>query len=199
MAGMQGQVHLGMRHATTMQKLYEPLGDAQKHNEGNLDELVEAERPIEQRVAEQVQVQRRIKGTVRSLAKQVGELSETIGASLTDLARDILPELLEKHLGMKVRLSEPEELRLNGEEYPFDLFVRGEIQGCEVLVLCEVKSNVTLSGVKKFLARVEKVQSLAPGKDIRPAFFGYRANRDAREEIVARGASMAFSRGVMIF
>jgi hypothetical protein len=39
---------------------------------------------------------------------------------------------------------------------------------------------------------------LHPKDDIRPLFFGYKADRKARERIVAAGAAMVFTRGVIL-
>jgi hypothetical protein len=65
-------------------------------------------------------------------------------------------------------------------------------------VVCETKASVSTAEVTKFLKVVEKIRSRHPGQDIRPLFFGYKADRKAREMIVKAGAAMIFTRGVMI-
>ena len=45
---------------------------------------------------------------------------------------------------------------------------------------------------------IERLRATRPDEDIRALFFGYRADRKAREEIVKAGAAMVFTRGVII-
>jgi len=45
---------------------------------------------------------------------------------------------------------------------------------------------------------VEKVREAYPGEDIRPLFFGYKANSATRGLITQSHAAMIFTRGVMI-
>lgn len=45
---------------------------------------------------------------------------------------------------------------------------------------------------------MNRLREARPADDIRPLFFGYRAERKARELIVASGAAIVFTRGVMI-
>ncbi|MEN9266877.1 MAG: hypothetical protein Q6K99_11660, partial [Thermostichales cyanobacterium BF4_bins_65] len=66
--------------------------------------------------------------------------------------------------------------------------IRGQIQGRQVLVLGEVKSNITASEVERFLALVAQVE-------VRPLFFGYRLDREARMLIQEAGAVMISTRG----
>lgn len=70
--------------------------------------------------------------------------------------------------------------------------------GRPVTVVCETKATVSAAEVEKFLALVAKLRAARPDEDIRPLFFGYRAQRKARELIVEAGAAMVFTRGVMI-
>jgi hypothetical protein len=45
---------------------------------------------------------------------------------------------------------------------------------------------------------VEKIRAAHPGEDVRPLFFGYKANAATRALIVEAGAAMVFTRGVLI-
>ena len=174
------------------------LAEAQKSTDEAVKELAQAQKSTDEAVKELALAQKRTEDAVQSLARQVGGLSEAVGASLEDLARDIVPELLEKYWKMEISSAQPEDLRLNGQHYPFDLVVRGKVEGREVLVLGEVKSNLTASEVRKFVTLVEKAKKFLSDHDVRILFFGYRAERQARELLVEQGASMIFSRGVMI-
>jgi hypothetical protein len=67
-----------------------------------------------------------------------------------------------------------------------------------VVVVCETKATVTTTEVTKFLRIVEKIRAAHPGEDVRPLFFGYKANAATRALIVEAGAAMVFTRGVLI-
>ena len=198
----------------------EELADAQRRTEGKVEELAEAQRRTEGKVAELAGAQRRTEGAVEELAevqagmlgsqqemqraiadlaKQVGGLSNAVGANLEDFACDIVPEILEKHWRLTVVSAGPEEVTASdGVHREFDVVVRGTIEGRPVVVLCEIKATVSPTEVAKFLRVVGKVREAHPDEDIRPLFFGYKAARAARDLIVQTGAAMIFTRGVMI-
>ncbi|MDR7923078.1 hypothetical protein RHK62_12890, partial [Thermosynechococcus sp. HY213] len=83
-------------------------------------------------------------------------------------------------------------LPLRNGEYEFDLVIRGQVAGRPILVLGEVKSNITESEVERFLNLVAQV---AAPEEIRPLFFGYRVERAAKALIRDRDAVMVTTRG----
>ena len=167
------------------------LSEAQK-------ELSEAQQRTEERVEELADAQKRTEWAVADLAKQVGGLSNALGGSLEDFACDLVPEILENRWCFVTKSAGPEDLTDGGRHREFDVVVRGEIEGKPVIVVCETKASVSTAEVTKFLKVVEKIRSRHPGQDIRPLFFGYKADRKARDMIVKAGAAMIFTRGVMI-
>ena len=66
------------------------------------------------------------------------------------------------------------------------------------MIVCEVKATVTAKEVAQFMKVVERLRAARPDQDIRALFFGYRADRKAREAILAASAAMVFTRGVII-
>lgn len=141
------------------------------------------------------------KGTelaVADLARQVGGLSNALGGSLEDFACDLVPEILEKHWRLEVASAQPEEIETSWGHHEIDLVVRGTIDGRPVMVVCEAKSAVSATEVARFMKAIERLRATRPDEDIRALFFGYRADRKAREEIVKAGAAMVFTRGVII-
>ena len=188
LAGSQQELSLSLRGlAGSQQELslsLQELAGSQQELAGSLQELAVAQKRTEYAVAD--------------LAKQVGGLANALGGSLEDFACDLVPELLEKHWRMTVTSAKLEELSAGGKMKEIDVVVRGHIGGRPVVVLCEVKSAVTVSEVKRFLTVVEKIRAEQPDDDIRSLFFGYKADRKARELIVASAAAMVFTRGVMI-
>ena len=198
----------------------EELADAQKRTEIHVDELARSQQEMrvtmqEMQASQQAMQasqqemqgslqamqasQQEMQRAVTDLAKQVGGLSNAVGANLEDFACDLVPELLEKYWRFVTVSAGPEELTTaDGVGREFDVVVRGTIDGRPVTVLCETKATVSTTEVSKFLRIVEKVREAYPGEDIRPLFFGYKANSAARGLITQSNAAMIFTRGVMI-
>ena len=177
----------------------EQLAEAQKRTELRLEELAEAQLEMQHAVTELGTQVTGLTRQVGDLAKQVGGLANAVGANLEDFACELVPELLEKYWRFATASAGPEELSTaDGEAREFDVVVRGTIDGRPVVVVCETKATVSTTEVSKFLRIVEKVRAAHPGEDVRPLFFGYKANAAARALIVEAGAAMVFTRGVMI-
>ncbi len=176
----------------------EELAEAQKRTEGRVEELAEAQKRTEHRVEELADAQKGTELAVADLAKQVGGLANSLGGSLEDFACDLVPEILEKHWRLEVTSAEPEELDAGRGHHELDLVVRGTIDGRPVMIVCEVKSAVTAKEVERFMKVIGWLRAAHPDQDIRGLFFGYRADRKAREAILSAGAAMVFTRGVII-
>jgi len=161
-------------------------------------ELAEAQHELAEAQHELADAQKQTEWAVRDLAKQVGGLSNALGGSLEDFACDLVPELLEKHWKMQVESSGPEELLIGRKHREIDLVIRGTIADKPVMVVCEAKASVSLKEVEGFLAIVDRLRAARPEDEIRPLFFGYKADRKARQKIVSSGAAMVFTRGVII-
>jgi hypothetical protein len=182
------------------------LADAQKRTEERVEEMqvtMQAMQASQQAMQASQQAMQgslqEMQRAITDLAKQVGGLSNTVGANLEDFACDLVPELLEKYWRFVTVSAGPEELTTaDGVGREFDVVVRGTIDGRPVTVLCETKATVSTTEVSKFLRIVEKVREAYPGEDIRPLFFGYKANSAARGLITQSHAAMIFTRGVMI-
>jgi len=181
------------------------LSESQKRTDESLQQLSEAQKRTDaslQRLfkshEELAEAQRRTEWALADLAKQVGGLSNALGGSLEDFACDLVPEILEKHWQMQITSAGPEEIVVSGQPREFDIVVRGTIAGKPVTVLCEAKASVSPAEVKRFLRVVDKTRAAHPDDDIRPLFFGYKADRKARDLIIEHGAAMVFTRGVMI-
>ena len=177
----------------------EELADAQKRTEIHVDELARSQQEMRVTMQDMQGSLQEMQRAVTDLAKQVGGLSNAVGANLEDFACDLVPELLEKYWRFATVSAGPEELTTaDGVGREFDVVVRGTIDGRPVTVLCETKATVSTTEVSKFLRIVEKVREAYPGEEIRPLFFGYKANSAARGLITQSHAAMIFTRGVMI-
>ncbi len=146
--------------------------------------------------------QKRTEKELRNLARQVGGLSEAFGGSLEDFAMDIVPELLEKSWNLKIEDAGRDEFLINKKTIELDLVIRGKREGNPIIVLGEVKSNLTAFEVEKFLNTTKEIMSSHSeefsGKEVRVIFFGYRANREARELVKEKGAYMIFTHGKIL-
>jgi len=142
--------------------------------------LAEAQQGLAEAQRELAEAQKRTEWAVADLAKQVGGLSNALGGSLEDFACDLVPEILEKHWQMQIASAGPEEIVVSGRQREFDIVVRGTIAGKPVTVLCEAKASVSPAEVQRFLRVVEKTRAAHPDDDIRPLFFGYKAERIGR-------------------
>ena len=167
------------------------LAEAQKRTDRHVAELAKGQDELRKS-------QQRTEWALRDLAKQVGGLSNALGGSLEEFACELVPEMLEKYWQMEVASAGPEELLIGRRQREIDVVVRGTVAGKPVVVVCEVKATVTAKEVSGFLTLTDRFRAANPDDDIRPLFFGYKANRAARERILASGAAMVFSRGVMI-
>lgn len=174
------------------------LADAQKRTDRHLQDLADAQKRTDLHLGELADAQKGTEFAVANLARQVGGLSNALGGSLEDFARDLVPEILEKHWRLDVASAEPEEIETHRGHHEIDLVVRGTIDSRPVMVVCEVKAAVSTTEVARFMKVIERLRAARSDQDIRALFFGYRADRKAREEIMKAGAAMVFTRGVII-
>ncbi len=170
-----------------LKEVVRDLAEAQK-------ELAVAQTRTETRVGELAQAQERTEKTLRNLARQVGGLSDSFGGTLEDWAIDLVPELLEKYWGLKIEDAGRADLPVGDNLYEFDLVIRGVLENQPVVVLGEVKSNLTASEVDRFV-RIARGAAEHLDAAVRILFFGFRANREARERMKQEGAYMVSSTG----
>ncbi|MBS7638467.1 hypothetical protein KEJ49_06270, partial [Candidatus Bathyarchaeota archaeon] len=132
------------------------LAEAQKRTEERINELAEAQKRTEERINELAEAQKRTDQNVATLAKrmeslavEVGRLSETIGFSLEDLGRELLPSRL-RELGVAIEGLERRHFVVDGEEIEVNLYGEGLCSGRRILVLGEAKSRIYSNDVERF-------------------------------------------------
>ena len=170
---------------------------AQSKTEASVQKLEVAQSKTEASVQKLEIAQSRTEKEIRNLARQVGGLSESFGGSLEDFAIDLVPELLEKYWKMQIENAGRDSFVVNNKDVEIDLVIRGKIESRPVIVLGEVKSNLTLKEASGFISLV-KTLPLASQGEVKIIFFGYRAQRDARDFIKSAGASMVFTHGKIL-
>ena len=193
----------------------EELAAAQRRTEQRVEELATAQRRTEQRVEELASSQQRTEQTlgdlattvagmersVKDLAKQVGGLAATAGGNLEAYASERIPEVLAERFGFVMDSCGSESIRVGEKHYEIDAVLRGTIDGRPVVVLCEVKTNISEAEVRGFLRIVERLRPAisqeSPGADVRPLFFGYRAAVVTQKLVTGSDAWLVFPRGLV--
>ena len=177
------------------------LAESQQRTEHRVEELAESQRELADAQRELADAQRRTEHAVKDLAKQVGGLAATAGGNLEAYASERIPEVLAERFGFVMESCGSESIEAEGKSYEFDAVLRGTINGRPVVVLCEVKTNISESEVRGFLRiaeRVRKALAQETGEaDVRPLFFGYRAAVVTQRMITSSDAWLVFPRGLV--
>jgi len=179
----------------------EELTIAQQRTEQRLGELAEAQVRTEHVVADLITTVNKIEYSIKDLAKQVGGLAATAGGNLEAYASERIPEVLAERFGFVMESCGTESIEADGKAYEFDAVLRGTIAGQPVIVLCEVKTNISESEVRGFLRIADRVRpgllKQAPDARVQPLFFGYRAAVVTQKLITGSDAWLAFPRGLI--
>ncbi len=165
----------------------EELAEAQKRTEQRVEVLA-------QRVEELAEAQKRTEQAVEMLAQQVGRLSDVVGFTLEELARELAPAYLAERYGIRVSSLERQFFVLDGEEVEIDFYGEGTRDGERVVVIGEARSRIYGRDVES-LAR--KAKALAPqlaGTPV-PAMFGFAIHPSAREVAARTGALVIAATG----
>lgn len=177
-----------------LRSVVERLAESQQRTEHRVEELAESQREL-------ADAQRRTEHSIKDLAKQVGGLAATAGGNLEAYASERIPEVLAERFGFVMESCGSESIEAEGKAYEFDAVLRGTINGRPVVVLCEVKTNISESEVRGFLRiaeRVRKALAQETGEaDVRPLFFGYRAAVVTQKMITSSDAWLVFPRGLV--
>ena len=186
-----------------LKSIVQELAKSQGRTEKRVEELAQAQGRTEKRVEglaqsqqELAQAQKRTEKEIRNLARQVGGLSDRMGGSLEDLSYDVLPACIEKYHGIEVDELGRDFIRVDGKEVEVNVFGKGKKikTGKELTIIGEVKSNITLKEVDRFLSLLKKVGPTIK-EDIFTLLFGFRIHLDAREKAKKQGVHLFVSYG----
>jgi hypothetical protein len=145
-----------------------------------LARLAQAQARTEASVEELARAQARTESAVLVLAQQVGRLSETIGFTLEDLAREVAPPYLEKHYGIHVDQLDRRFFTAEGEDVEVDLYGEGQQGGRAVAVVGEVRSRIYGRDVEGAAQRAARLQPQLPGAPV-VVLFGFVIHPSARD------------------
>jgi hypothetical protein len=162
------------------------------------DRLAASHEQTQSDVHELTHISREVLWSLGDLRKQVGGLSNSVGQGLEAYAMERIPRILEQRFGFVTESSAPENIGDDGEEYAFDVVYRGTLNERRVVVLCEVKTNITITEVEDFLSVAMRANRHLDTLDVRTLFFGYRAGHKAQQLIADHRALLAFPRGLVV-
>jgi len=164
----------------TEQKV-EELAEAQKRTEQKVEELAEAQKRTEQRVEELAEAQKRTEEELKELIKehqktreQIGGLSGTVGYYLEDLSYPSLPIVLKEDIGLEVEgyLERRFIEYPDGGEDEINIFGKGRIDGKQLYIVGEAKSQIGKRDVELFVKVLKRVREYF-GKDVLPVMVCY--------------------------
>jgi hypothetical protein len=174
------------------------LTAAQVRSEARIDRLTASQESMRADIEHLAEITKEVVWGIGDLRKQVGGIALSVGQGLEAYAMERIPALLEQQFAFRTRSSMPEFLGLPGDTSEIDVVYRGTREGRPVVVLCEVKTNITDAEVREFLEIVSRVRPSITADDVRVLFFGYRAGESARRLITEYDALLAFPRGLVV-
>jgi len=179
-----------------LRSIVQELAQSQKEFAQAQQELAQAQGRTEKRVEELAQAQGRTEKELRNLARQVGGLSDRFGGSLEDLSYDVLPACIEKYHGIEVDDLGRDFIRVDGKEIEVNVFGKGKDikTGKGFTIIGEVKSNITLKEVDRFLSLLKKIRSSIK-EELFTLLFGFRIHLDARRKAKKEGVHLFVSYG----
>jgi len=186
------------REMTELRCGIQDLVDVQKRTEVRLERLTASHEEIRDEIKDLVQVTKTLVWGQNDLRKQLGGIADSVGQGLEAYAMERIPRILEQRCGFVVESAAPETIGPIGNTSEIDVVCRGTLDGRPVAVLCEVKTNITETEVREFLATADRVRAAAGVDDVRILFFGYRSGEAAQKLIADNGCWLAFPRGLIV-
>lgn len=153
---------------TRVEKAIEELTEAQKKSEERLnrvekaiEELAEAQKKTEEALNKLTEEHRKTR-------ENLGGLAHTVGYFLENEAYKYLPMLLKRDFNIEV---EGELIRDYVEVSPYNfeeinIIGKGKIDGKEVVILGEAKTQLKKTDIDKFLVKVKKLDKIYPSDKI---------------------------------
>jgi hypothetical protein len=156
--------------------------------------LAEAEARTEERMEQLVAALERTELAVQALAQQVGRLADTIGFTLEELAREVIPAYLAHHYNIHMLQLDRCFIVLDGQELEFGLDGHGQRDGENVTVVGEVRSRIDGRDVEDALRRTTRLASQLSGTPV-TVMFGFVIHPSARNAAQQLGAIVISSSG----
>jgi hypothetical protein len=162
--------------------------------------LAAAQQELTAAQQELASAQGRTERALQKLSRQVGGLSDRMGGDLEDLAYIVIHDVLTRELGWRVEVLARSWPEWNGREEEIDLLGRAhdpDRPDATIWIIGEVKFNLTLKDVRRFVKKVAEAKSHLDG-ELFPVCFCYRARPEVRRAVQEAGFRLVFSYGHMI-
>ncbi|MCS7281089.1 MAG: chordopoxvirus fusion protein [Desulfobacterota bacterium] len=168
LAGAQKKTEIRLNELAEAQKKTEErlneLAEAQRKTEIRLNELAEAQKKTEERLNELAIALKRLTDEHQKTRENLGGLAHTVGYLLENEAYKYLPALLKKDLNVEV-VGEliRDYVKISPEHYEeVNIIGKGRANGKELVIIGEVKTQLTKADVTKFLNKVNKLSKIFP-------------------------------------
>jgi multidrug efflux pump subunit AcrA (membrane-fusion protein) len=178
----------------------EELAAAQQRTEQRVEELAAAQQRTTEQLAELAHAQQQTEIALRSLARQVGGLSDTVGGDIEDIAYIVLHDVLGREFGWTVGSLERAWHQWNGEPEEVDIFGTASDPvhpDRRIWIVGEAKHNLTESEARRFVQQAERARAHLTG-EVFPVCFCYRVRPEVRELLRKAGIRLVFSYGKLI-
>lgn len=143
------------------------LAQAQKNTEQRLEELAQAQKNTEEELKELIREHQKTR-------EQLGGLSDTVGYYLEDLSYQTLPLILKQDA--KIKIDGYLERKFieypDGREDEINIYGKGKIDGKEIYIIGEAKSQIGKKDVEAFIKILKRVKDYL-GKNIFPVMVCY--------------------------
>lgn len=136
----------------------------------------------------------RLEEAVLTLTQVVGRLSDAIGFTLEDLAREVTPAYLAQHHGIRVETLDRHFFRLDGQETEVDLYGEGRRDDERIAVVGEVRSRIHGRDVEGTVRLAARLAPQLPGAPL-TVLFGFVIHPSARDAAARLGAIVISSSG----
>ncbi len=181
----------------------EELAEAQKRTEIKVEELVEAQKRTEETMKELAEAQKKSEAaiqfltkSVKTIQKEVGGLSNTVGFHLEDLAYKALPALLLRDLNIEVkdRLKRKFYTFLDGREEELNIYGKGirNTDRKEVYIIGEGKAHLGKKDIDVFLKRLKRLEQELKS-EIVPLMISYSIRPEVEKLLHAHNMTYYFS------
>ena len=157
------------------------LAEAQKRTEEKVEALAEAQKRTEEKVEALAEAQEEISKTLKNLAIEVASLSGTVGFSLEDIGRVVIPGYLERHCGIKIEEPERKFIPCGKDYVEINLYAEGIKDSRKVIILGEAKNRIYKKEVMDFIKSLKKIENKFGDKEIFKLMFAYLVHPSGQE------------------
>lgn len=183
-----------------LKRIVAELAEAQRGTQEWVKELAVAQARTEKRIEELAVAQARTEQALERLSRQVGELSETVGGDIEDIAYIVLHDVLKREFGWEVGVLERSWQTWDGEAEEVNVFGAATDParpGEKIWIVGEAKHNLTAKEVERFSHQLVRARRHLVG-ELFAVCFCYRARPEVQQQVREAGIRLVFSYGKLV-